>query len=590
MSEGKQAALLAAMQKEFKVFLRAIWRELKLPEPTKAQMAIAGYLQYGPKRKQIQAFRGVGKSWITAAYVIWRLWKDPERKVMIVSASKERADAMSIFIQRLIIEIPWLQHLKPKEEGRWTRVSFDVECRPSQSPSVKSVGITGQLTGSRGNTIVFDDVEIPNNSLTEIMREKLLQLVTEAESVIIPEGDSEIVYLGTPQTLFTIYRKLAERGYRPMIWPARYPTPEKMISYEANLAPELLEDLQQGAKPGDPTDPDRFDNEELLEREASMGKSNFLLQFMLDTSLSDAERYPLKFADLIVSPVNPTEGPDKIIWCSDPRNVLKDLPAVGLPGDWFYSPMSISQEWAPYQETICAVDPSGRGLDETAAHFLSQRSGLIYLHECFATRDGYSDITLREILRRCKKYGASTLLIESNFGDGTVANLFQKMIQELKLNITIEERRATTRKEDRIIDTLEPVLNQHRLVVDPKVIEWDFASNSGLPAEERQQYMLMFQMSRICREKGALKRDDRLDALALGVSWFTDAMAISAQEMINEARRDDWMDLQEAFRDDPMAAASHLALGFDLEMRRKARGLAGSKVGRHSSWMKARPS
>jgi hypothetical protein len=589
MTDGRQAAMLAAMEKEFTVFLRAIWRELRLPEPTRAQMAIAKYLQYGPKRKQIQAFRGVGKSWITAAYVIWRLWKDPERKVMIVSASKERADAMSIFIQRLIIEIPWLQHLKPKEEGRWTRVSFDVDCRPSQSPSVKSVGITGQLTGSRGNTIVFDDVEVPNNSLTEMMREKLLQLVTEAESVIIPEGDSEIVYLGTPQTLFTIYRKLAERGYRPMIWPARYPTPEKMIAYEAHLAPELLEDLSNGAEPGDPTDPARFDNDELLEREYSMGKSNFLLQFMLDTSLSDAERYPLKFADLIVSPVNPTEGPDKIVWCSDPRNVLKDLPAVGLPGDWFYSPMAISQDWAPYSETICAVDPSGRGLDETAAHFMSQRAGLIYLHECFATKDGYSDNTLREILRRCSKYKVTTLLIESNFGDGTVANLFQKMVQELKLNITIEERRATSRKEDRIIDTLEPVMNQHRLVIDPKVIEWDFASNPDLPAEERMQYMLMFQLSRICREKGALKRDDRLDALALGVSWFTDAMAISAQELINSGRREDWLDLQEAFLDDPMAAASHLALGFDLEMRRKARSIASSKVGRHHSWIKARP-
>ena len=495
---------------------------------------------------------------------------------------------MSIFIQRLIIEIPWLQHLKPKEEGRWTRVSFDVECMPSQSPSVKSVGITGQLTGARANTVIFDDVEVPNNSLTEIMREKLIQLVTEAESVIIPEGDSEIVYLGTPQSLFTIYRKLAERGYRPMIWPSRYPLAEKMIGYEANLAPQLMEDLRQGVAAWEPTDPDRFDNEELLEREASMGKSNFMLQFMLDTSLSDAERYPLKFADLIVSPVNPTEGPDKIVWCSDPRNVLKDLPAVGLPGDWYYSPMAIGQNWEAFSETICAVDPSGRGLDETAAHFMSQRNGLIYVHECFATRDGYSDNTLREVLRRCKKYEVSTLLIESNFGDGMIANLFQKMIQEMKLNISIEEQRATTRKEDRIIDTLEPVLNQHRLVIDPKVIEWDFASNPDMPADERMQYMLMFQFARICREKGALKRDDRLDALALGVSWFTESLALSAQELVNAARRDDWLDLQEAFLEDPTAAASHLALGFDLEMRRKARGIAGSKS-RQAKWVKCRP-
>jgi hypothetical protein len=587
MPTKRHTELLAAMQQDFKVFLRAVWKELGLPVPTRAQLAIADYLQHGPKRLQIQAFRGVGKSWITAAFVIWKLWNDPEHKVMIVSASKERADAMSIFIQRLIIEIAWLKHLRPEDEGRWTRVSFDVKCKPAQSPSVKSVGITGQLTGSRANTIIFDDVEIPNNSLTEIMREKLLQLVTEAESIIVPEGQSQIIYLGTPQTLFTIYRKLAERGYRPMIWPARYPLPEKRAAYESYLAPALVEDLENGSEAWSPTDPDRFNEETLLEREASMGRSNFLLQFMLDTSLSDAERYPLKFADLIVSPINPKEGPDRMVWCSDPRNVIKDLPAVGLAGDYFYSPMQIVGDWNPYSETIIAVDPSGRGLDETAAHVMSQRNGLIYLHESWATRDGYSDNTLRHILKTGRKYGATTLLIESNFGDGTVTSLFQKMVQELKMNISIEEKRATVRKEDRIIDTLEPVLNQHRLVVDPRVIEWDFNSNPEMPAEERMQYMLFFQMSRICREKGALKRDDRLDALALGVSWFTDALAISAQEAIIQEKREDWLDMQEAWLDDPMAAASHLALGFDLEMRKKARGIAGRPSGTQL-WVKLR--
>ena len=71
--------------------------KLNLPQPTRAQYAIADYLQNGPKRLQIQAFRGVGKSWITGAFVLWTLFNDAERKIMIISASKERADNMSIF-------------------------------------------------------------------------------------------------------------------------------------------------------------------------------------------------------------------------------------------------------------------------------------------------------------------------------------------------------------------------------------------------------------------------------------------------------------------------------------------------------------
>ena len=573
--------VLEALQGDFKVFLQALWSQLDLPEPTRAQYAIADYLQYGPKRLQIQAFRGVGKSWITGAFVLWTLFNNPEKKIMIISASKERADNMSIFLQKLIIETPWLKHLQPKsDDARWSRISFDVNCAPSQAPSVKSVGITGQLTGSRADLMILDDVEVPGNSMTEMMREKLLQLCTEAESILTPKEDSRIMYLGTPQTTFTIYRKLAERNYRPFVWPAR--VPRKLANYEGLIAPQLQEDIDMGAEPWSVTDPDRFSDEDLIEREASMGRSNFMLQFMLDTSLSDAEKFPLKMADLVVTSVNPKSAPDDIIWCSDPRNVIKELPTVGLPGDYFYSPMQLQGEWGPYQETICSVDPSGRGTDETAAAYISQRNGYLYLHEVRAYRDGYSDNTLLDILKGCKKFNVTKLVVETNFGDGLVAELFKKHLQQTQQAIDVEEVRANVRKEERIIDALEPVLNQHRLVVDRAVIDWDYNSNKDDAPEKRLLYMLFYQMSRMCREKGAVRHDDRLDALAQGVKYFTDAMSISAQEVIKQRKRDDWNDMLEAFIDDPQQAVNHLALGMTLEQRKQARGLS---KGQSPTWI-----
>jgi hypothetical protein len=573
--------VLAALQGDFKVFLQALWSQLDLPEPTRAQYAIADYLQHGPKRLQIQAFRGVGKSWITGAFVLWTLFNNPEKKIMIISASKERADNMSIFLQKLIIETPWLTHLRPKnDDARWSRISFDVNCSPSQAPSVKSVGITGQLTGSRADLMILDDVEVPGNSMTEMMREKLLQLCTEAESILTPKEDSRIMYLGTPQTTFTIYRKLAERNYRPFVWPAR--VPRKLANYEGLIAPQLQEDIDMGADPWSVTDPDRFSDEDLIEREASMGRSNFMLQFMLDTSLSDAEKFPLKMADLVVTSVNPKSAPDDIIWCSDPRNVIKELPTVGLPGDYFYSPMQLQGEWGPYQETICSVDPSGRGTDETAAAYISQRNGYLYLHEVRAYRDGYSDNTLLDILKGCKKFNVTKLVVETNFGDGLVAELFKKHLQQTQQGIDVEEVRANVRKEERIIDALEPILNQHRLVVDRSVIDWDYNSNKDDAPEKRLLYMLFYQMSRMCREKGAVRHDDRLDALAQGVKYFTDAMSISAQEVIKQRKRDDWNDLLESFLDDPETATNHLALGFNLDQRRQARGLS---KGQSHTWI-----
>jgi hypothetical protein len=567
--KAKTDALEAKLKGSFSLFLQAIWHELGLPSPTRAQYAIADYLQYGPKRLQVQAFRGIGKSYVTAAYVLWELYKNPNVKVMCISASKERADNNSIFLQKLILSVPWLAHMRPKgDENRWSRISFDIGgCSPTQAPSVKSVGITGNMTGSRADIMLFDDVEVPNNSATDMQREKLLQLISEAEAILMPKPTSRIIFLGTPQTTFTCYRKLSERGYRPFVWPARYPKDIGM--YEGLLAPQLLEDLEGKAKPGEPTDT-RFSDIELMEREAAMGRSNFELQFQLNTSLSDQDKFPLRFADFIVTPIG-NECAEKYSWSSDPRYVLKELPAVGLPGDRWYSPMFIDAACCPFSETIVSIDPSGRGLDETVAAVLSQANGYIFLRDMVAFRDGYSDSTLTDIVRLAKRYEAGTLLVESNFGDGMICELLKRHMSQMGLMAHVEEVRATVRKEERIIDTLEPVLNQHRLIIDPKVIEWDYRSNPNEAPERRLEYMLGYQLSRLCREKGAVKHDDRIDALSQGVQWFTDALALSASKQQALRKSDEWSAMQQMLQDDPSRALNALALGTPfLELQKRS--------------------
>jgi hypothetical protein len=522
---------------------------------------MARYLQNGGKRIQLQMFRGCGKSWVTAAFVLWNLFCDRDKKIMVVSASKQRADDFSIFCQRCILEFSWLNHLAPVDDDqRWSRVSFDVAgAKPAQSPSVKSVGIGGQLTGSRADLIVADDIEVPNNSATDLMREKLLQLVTEFESVLTPKKDSRVIFLGTPQTTFTIYRTLRERGYTPMVWPARYP--KSLVGYEDVLAEELQKDIDEHGLEKlswTPTDT-RFSEINLLEREQSMSRSNFMLQFMLDTSLSDALKFPLKLSDFSVLALDPARGPSDLVWGAD-KETLLDLPAVALPGDRWHRPKATG-EFIPWNETITAVDPSGRGKDETVSIILSQINGFIYIRDIYATQDGYSDATLREILRRSKQFGSKTCLIESNFGDGAIMELLKKHAIEMKVGMNFEETRATTRKEDRIIDTLEPVLNQHRLVIDQRLISWDYQSNNDMAPEERLPRMLMYQLTRMCREKGAVKHDDRVDALALGVKYFQDVLAISSREALIQEKRQEWDNMLNMFLEQPTLATDMLVAG-----------------------------
>ena len=193
-----------------------------------------------------------------------------------------------------------------------------------------------------------------------------------------------------------------------------------------------------------------------------------------------------------------------------------------------------------------------------------------------AYRDGYSDKTLLDILRGCKKFNVTKLVIETNFGDGIVSELFKKHIQQTHQYIDIEEVRANVRKEDRIIDALEPVLNQHRLVVDRSVIDWDYRSNKDSAPESRLLYMLFYQMSRMCREKGAVKHDDRLDTLAQGVKYFTDAMSISAHDAIKLRKREEWESILEDFIAHPQKSANHLVLGMNKQQREEAMGLEGN--------------
>ena len=197
---------------DFRYFLILTWRHLNLPDPTPVQLEIAEYLQHGPRRKIIQAFRGVGKSWITSAYVVWKLRMDPQLKFLVVSASKDRADNFSTFTMRLITEMDILAPLRPDASQRNSKISFDVRpARADHAPSVKSVGVLGQMAGSRADEVVADDVEVPNNSFTQPMRDKLSEAVKEFDAILKPKG--MITFLGTPQTEKSLYNTLEERGY-----------------------------------------------------------------------------------------------------------------------------------------------------------------------------------------------------------------------------------------------------------------------------------------------------------------------------------------------------------------------------------------
>lgn len=519
--------------KDFRNFLYMAWEHLGLPDPTRVQYDIADYIQNGPKRRCVMAFRGVGKSWITSAYVCHQLLLDPTLNILVVSASKQRADDFSTFTLRLIAEMEILQHLKPGDNQRNSKVAFDVAPAPaSHAPSVTSKGITSQITGSRADLIIADDVESLNNSATQMMRDKLAMQVQEFDAVLKPDGN--IIYLGTPQTEQSLYNELPERGYEVRIWPARMPNDKQIAGYGSRIAPSILEmDLE----PSKAIDPKRFNEFDLMEREASYGRSGFALQFMLDTSLSDAERYPLKLSDLVIMRLDKEQAPEKIIWAGSPEYCYKDLPCVGFGGDRFYMPMGNSGDFLDYQGSVMAIDPSGRGADETAYAVVKMLNSQLFVTAAGGLPGGYSEDTLKSLSLIAKEHSVNEIIVESNFGDGMFTALLQPILSRIH-KVTITEVRHHIQKEKRILDVLEPVMNRHKLIVDEKLIHDDYNSTKHLPPEKALKYQLFYQMTRLTRDKGSLAHDDRLDVLAMAVQYWVDQMSRDVDEAVRSNHQD----------------------------------------------------
>ena len=559
---------------DFRYFLVLVWRHLQLPDPTPIQLDIGEYMQDGPKRRIIEAFRGVGKSWMAAAYVLWLLRNDPQKKIMVVSASKTRADDFAQFCLRLIREMKLLQCLDPdRDEQRSASNRFDVRPSiPDQSPSVKSVGVFGQLTGSRADLILADDVEVPNTAWTIGMREKLLHSVGEFNAILKPGG--EIMFLGTPQTEESIYNKLRMRSYECRIWPARYP--EKPEKYGEALAPVIQTECIENK--GRPTDPGRFSDLDLLEREASYGRSQFTLQFQLDTTLSDLERFPLRLTDLVVMELD-DHAPQKIVWSSGAEYRISDLPAVGFSGDYYHRPAFIHGDWLEFQGCTMFIDPSGKGADETAYAIVAHLNGNLFVLEVGAFRQGYTERVLEGLAQAAKRRKVKLILLEDQFGQGMLESLLQPYLRKI-YPCTVEPTRSNMQKERRIINALEPVLNQHRLIINRSVVENDAKAREDDPVETALSYQLFHQLTHLTVDRNCLQHDDRLDALAGAIQYWNESLAIDEDRAIKEREAELW-DLElAAYKGDIEGLLDSQILGVPLEKIQK------TKAGAGTNWMR----
>lgn len=572
------------------------------PNLNRMQGDILSFLFTGHKYRMIMAQRGQAKTTLTAIYCAFMLIHKPHYRIVVFSQNAKRAKEIAGWVIKIFSAMPILECLRPDKYAgdRASIESFDIHWLfrgNDKSPSVACYSIESGAQGARADIIIADDIESLQNSRTTSGREWLMEQTLEFESI---NQFGDIIYLGTPQSVESIYNWLPSRGYKVRIWTGRYPSPEQMHYYGEKLAPIIARDikmnpsLQHGGGLegtwGQPTCPEMYDNDLLNEKELAQGKAKFMLQFMLNTGLSDADRYPLRLSDLIVASFNKERGQVMPIWNQASTCLWDGAPKYGTrKTDNFYYPMQVEYDMDAFERTIMYIDPAGGGKngDETAYAIIKLMGTCIYIYDIGAVKGGYGEEALMLLVAAAQNASCKEVFIENNYGNGAhVAAI--KPYFERQWPVQLEAVQESGQKELRIIDALEPVMSTHRLIVRPEVVQKDWDTIQAYSAEQRLNFSLFYQMANITRDKDCLKHDDRLDALAGAVRQIVenldyDQKRVVMQRQIKQAKR--WHTVMA----DPALAVDYmrsLTLGVSHEIALAAQKTAnriGNRFGQNTS-------
>lgn len=537
-------------KRDFKNFLYSTWMHRFGNPPTELMYDFADWLQHGPNKLFGMGFRGLSKSFITVDYGLFTLHCDPHEIVLTVSGSAGGAKGNAYLAYQTMNNVPWLAYMKPTGSLRQSALAFDVAgSRMEKSESFAAESIFGQLTGRRCSLALPDDTETPNTSSTEADRAELRRRMSELVGACLKPG-GRVRGLGTPQTEDTIYLEYArDKGYGLRIWPVTYPTLEEASEYGPWLAPSLSNALLSNPHlAGLPTEPSRFDLAEIEDRKLEYGKTEFERQFRIFFSAGTGEARPLKLRDIPVIEIPvPTESaplrvPVVCQWGPSPDRAWKDIPVDALSADpMVYAPARLdpADEWARPEGVFLIVDPSGQGRDETAWCVIAQHLGRLYLVKQGARLEGFSQGTLEAIAEDARIYKPHRIIAEKNYGGGMFGELLSPVLMAKGVATSIEELNAgQVAKEQRIIDTLEPIITSHRLVIAAQVLRDDFEDTryETIEAAKRRFYRLTYQLTRMTKQKGVVPHDDRLDALATGVQAFMGTLRRILEEAARESR------------------------------------------------------
>jgi len=440
----------------------------------KIQLEIADRLTEGYDTVMLMAFRGAGKTYIIDLYILFRLHRYINTKILVLSAKEENAAKHVRNISKMIKALPALHYMtfSKKTESGFQLANASVE----NDLSVQTAGIFSAVEGSRSDVIIIDDAEVQSNSESDLLREKLLSRYSEVQAILHPAGrhcveginntpeQTSGIWIGTPQCEQSTYFNAELLDSEGEVEP--HPLAGSHLIRIPAITPEGL-----------PAFPERFNRQQLDIKKKRMSTPRWALQMMLDPTLVDQEA--------------------RVI---DMRHILH------------YD--------GPITDICCAIDPAGEegggkgdehalcigGLRENSKDIPGSDKQIVHIKKLIGDNKLNISQFFEKAIDLCKQQKVETIIIESNFS-GYYTLLKQMVANEGSFAMVLPVK-STMRKQTRLVEVLDPAINGGRVSFDESI----FKDPKNTAQIKNWTY------------KSLPEKDDRIDALALLIAHMQQSM------------------------------------------------------------------
>jgi len=420
---------------DFKIFL-ILWNRMQGQTTPAVHRRMAEWLQErwdsGDIRLLLMAFRSCGKSTIVGLFAAWLFYIGPNLRILVLAAEGALAQRMVRNVRRIIERHPLTTGLKPDNPDQWAGERFTIN-RPMElrDPSMMARGIDANITGSRADIIICDDVEVPNTCDTAEKRRNLREVLGELEYILVPGGT--LLYVGTPHHWYTIYAdELRQEIGETQIF---------LAGYQRLKLPVLVGNESIW--------PERFTKSD-LERKKAQGLNRFRSQMMLE-------------------PVNIAEGrlnPSLLQRYSGELSYIKEINRLELNGRRL---VSCSAFW----------DPAFGGNDGSVlAIVFTDEQGEIWLHRTlYMKHKGAEDEATGQSLQvvaAAREHHIPSVTVEINGIGKFLPQILRRELARARVACAVIEHSSKRAKEIRILESFETLMAARMLHAHESVFTTPF--------------------------------------------------------------------------------------------------------------------